>query len=134
MFKPTKPQHIVNKKYADENGGGGSGDESVVELVLMPSGGEEDYPNDYLKNSVVQKILNDRPKTVKYIGMEPDGLNTYFTLTSCVPGNNRVTYYSFGASTGEQHILRVNPDSVTIDFGEDGASTYKYNPTYDAWF
>ena len=133
MFKPTKPQHIVNKKYA----AGGSGDGSVVELVLMPSGGEsgeEDYPNDYLKNSVVQKILNDHPKTVKYfIGMEPDGLNIYFTLTSCVPETNRVTYYSFGASTGEQHILHVNPDSVTIDLGEDGVSTYKYNPTYNAW-
>lgn len=36
MFKPTKPQHIVNKKYVDENSGGGSGEKLIVNMVYDP--------------------------------------------------------------------------------------------------
>ena len=58
MFKPTKKQHVVNKAYADQNGGSGGGtimaiisdnntvetlDKTVDEIIQMLSNGSSPF-------------------------------------------------------------------------------------------
>lgn len=35
MFKPTKKQHVVNKAYADQNGGSGGGENSLYIVDVL---------------------------------------------------------------------------------------------------
>lgn len=41
MFKPTKKQHVVNKAYADKNGGGSGGSTEPLIVNIIRGDGDE---------------------------------------------------------------------------------------------
>jgi hypothetical protein len=59
MFKPTKPQHIVNKKYVDENSGGGSSDSFDPFIINVVSKTE---PPDEESSTWMYDIVIDKTK------------------------------------------------------------------------
>lgn len=68
MFKPTKKQHLVNKNYADKNGGsGGGGTEPLIihvteEEVKDPETQERiGYKTDVLASDAYEAWQNGRP-------------------------------------------------------------------------
>lgn len=121
MWKPTKKQHLTNKKYVDENGGGSGSGLDVFVVNFTTDSQTEAYACDKTMDEIL--AANAAGKVVMGLVKRPGTANLVFTYEGQVLDANYVTFVNYAiyakssGSGGSIMVvsLFVNPDGTVAN-------------------